>query len=74
MPDIISITLSFISLTNINGATNYMQESPSNKKKRHPYLDKYMPYSFFCKPLLLFFQRVKVFFQWHSLYEFHDYV
>lgn len=38
------------------------------------YLDKYIPYSFFCKFLLLFLQRMKVFSQWHPIYEFHDYV
>lgn len=55
-----------------------MQENPGNKKNpkktRGPHLDKYMPYSFFCKRLLFFLQRVKVFSQWHSLDELHDYV
>lgn len=74
MPDIINIILSVISLTSINGATNFMQESPDNRKYGGPYLDEYMPYSFFCKVVLLFFQRVKMLSQWHSLYELHDYV
>jgi len=34
VPDTISITLAFIGLTNINDATNYVQESPGNNKKK----------------------------------------